>query len=96
MYLILAYDVNVERVNKVKKFLRQHLNWVQNSLFEGEITPADLEEIKLGLRKIIDEDEDMVVIYCFRSKDAVKREVMGADKSRLAEWSEDTLILFLA
>lgn len=26
MYVIIAYDVNVDRVNKVKKFLRKHLN----------------------------------------------------------------------
>ena len=85
MYVIIAYDVNVERVNKVKKFLRQHLNWIQNSLFEGEVTPADLEEIRMGLKKIIDEDEDMVVIYRLRSKDAVKREIMGIEKSHTDE-----------
>lgn len=85
MYVIIAYDVNVERVNKVKKFLRQHLNWIQNSLFEGEITHADLEEIRMGLKKIIDEDEDMVVIYRLRSKDAVKREIMGIEKSQTDE-----------
>ncbi|AKG92220.1 CRISPR-associated protein, Cas2 family [Geoglobus ahangari] len=85
MYVIIAYDVNVERVNRVKKFLRQHLNWIQNSLFEGEITPADLEEIKMGLKKIIDEDEDMIVIYRLRSADAMKREVIGVEKSSMEE-----------
>lgn len=83
--MIIAYDVNVERVNRVKKFLRQHLNWIQNSLFEGEITPADLEEIKMGLKKIIDEDEDMIVIYRLRSADAMKREVIGVEKSSMEE-----------
>jgi len=85
MYIIIAYDVNVERVNRVKKFLRQHLNWIQNSLFEGDVTPADLEEIKVGLRKIIDEDEDMIVIYRLRSMDAMKREVIGVEKSSMDE-----------
>ncbi|AIY90668.1 CRISPR-associated endonuclease Cas2 [Geoglobus acetivorans] len=85
MYVIIAYDVNVERVNRVKKFLRQHLNWVQNSLFEGEVTPADLEEIRMGLRRIIDEEEDMVVIYRLRSADAMKREVIGVEKSSVDE-----------
>lgn len=80
MYVIIAYDVNVERVNKVKKFLRKYLNWVQNSVFEGEITPAALEEVKIGLKEIIDEDEDMVVIYRFRSADAFQREIMGIEK----------------
>lgn len=85
MYVIIAYDVNVQRVNRVKKFLRQYLNWVQNSVFEGELTEADLEEVKMGLREIINEDEDMIVIYKLRSKDAAKREVLGMEKSSIEE-----------
>jgi len=83
--VIIAYDVNVQRVNRVKKFLRQYLNWVQNSVFEGELTEADLEEVKMGLREIINEDEDMIVIYKLRSKDAAKREVLGMEKSSIEE-----------
>ena len=85
MYVIIAYDVNVKRVNKVKKFLRRYLNWVQNSVFEGEVTEADLEEIKLKLRDIIDENEDMIIIYKFSSEKALKREVLGYDKSSIDE-----------
>ncbi len=85
MFVILAYDVNVERVNKVKKFLRRYLNWIQNSLFEGEISEADLEEIKVGLKKIINESEDMIVIYKLRTDRVVKREIMGLDKSKTDE-----------
>lgn len=80
MYVIIAYDVNVERVNRVKKFLRKYLTWVQNSLFEGELSPADLEEVRMGLKEIINEDEDMVVIYRFRSADAFRREIIGIEK----------------
>ena len=46
MYIILVYDVDQSRVSKVCNYLRQHLNWVQNSVFEGEITPAKLERMK--------------------------------------------------
>ena len=73
MYVIVAYDVNVERVNRVKKFLRRYLNWVQNSLFEGELSEADLEEVKMGLKGIINEEEDMIVIYRLRNERAMKR-----------------------
>ncbi len=82
MFVILAYDVNVERVNRVKKFLRKYLNWIQNSLFEGELSEADLEEVKMGLKKIVKEEEDMIVIYKFRTEKAVKREIIGYDKSK--------------
>lgn len=85
MYLIIAYDVNVERVNKVKKFLRKYLNWIQNSLFEGEATEATLEEIKMGLKEIINEEEDMIVIYKLRTKELAKREVLGIEKSEISE-----------
>ena len=85
MYVIVVYDVNVDRVNRVKKFLRRYLHWVQNSVFEGELTEADLEEVKLGLKDIIDENEDMVVIYRFRSEKVFKKEVMGFDKSKIDE-----------
>ena len=85
MFVIIAYDVNIERVNRVKKFLRRYLNWVQNSLFEGELSEADLEEVKIGLRRIIDEDEDMIVIYKLRSEKAMRREIIGYDKSGIDE-----------
>ena len=73
--IIVVYDVNVSRVNKVKKFLRQHLIWVQNSVFEGEVTLAEYERIKKGIKELIDENEDSVIIYELRGKP--KRESPG-------------------
>ncbi len=85
MYVIVVYDVNVERVNKVKKFLRVYLNWVQNSVFEGEVTESILEEIKIGLMDIIDEDEDSIIIYKFKSRSAFKKDILGIEKSPIDE-----------
>jgi len=83
MYVVIVYDVAVERVNRVKKFLRQHLHWVQNSVFEGEVTRAEFERIKATLREIIDEDKDSIVIYKLRSMP--KREVMGIEKNPMED-----------
>ena len=83
MYIVVVYDVSVERVNKVKKFLRQHLHWVQNSVFEGEVTRAEFERIKAGLRELIDEDKDSVVIYKLRS--APMREIIGIEKNPMED-----------
>jgi len=82
MYVIIVYDVNVSRVNRVKKFLRQHLHWVQNSVFEGEVTMAEFERIREGLRDLIDE-EDSVVIYRLRSMPG--REVLGTEKNPIED-----------
>ena len=83
MYIVIVYDVNVRRVNHVKKFLRQHLHWVQNSVFKGEVTRAEYERIKAGLKDLIDEDEDSVVIYRLRSKPF--REILGTEKNPLED-----------
>lgn len=81
MYVIIVYDVNVERVSKVCHFLRQYLNWVQNSVFEGEITRSQFFEIKTGLKKIINEEEDSIIIYRMRSHHLFLKEHIGIEKA---------------
>jgi CRISPR-associated protein Cas2 len=46
MYCILVYDVNIKKVSKVNKILRRYLYWVQNSVFEGEISESNLMELE--------------------------------------------------
>jgi CRISPR-associated endonuclease Cas2 len=45
MYVILVYDFGEKRVNKMLKLCRKYLNWIQNSVFEGEISEAKLKEL---------------------------------------------------
>ncbi len=80
MRVILVYDVNVKRVSKVLKVCRKYLYWVQNSVFEGEISPAKLEKLKMEISKIIQPDEDSVIIYTFRSTWYTTREILGVKK----------------
>lgn len=84
MYAIFVYDIKVERVNKVKGYLRTHLNWIQNSVFEGDVTQSELEEIKQGLKGIINKNEDSVIIFTFRSQKAFKRQVLGVEKAPIS------------
>ncbi len=80
MFVILVYDVKEERVAKALKICRKYLTWVQNSVFEGEITEAQLRILKDELRKILDENYDSVLIYKFRTKQYYERESIGIDK----------------
>ncbi len=80
MYVILVYDVNEERVSKVCQYLRRYLNWVQNSVFEGELSGAELLKVKAGLSELIEEG-DSVRIYIFRDKKYVIKETLGKEKS---------------
>ncbi len=80
MFIILVYNVGEKRVAKVLKKCRQYLYWVQNSVFEGEITPAKLKMLKEELKRIIDKTEDSVIIYNLRTTKYASREVIGLDK----------------
>ena len=80
VYVILVYDIREERVAKVLKICRKYLNWVQNSVFEGEITLAKLEKLKTELNRAINDREDSVIIYRFRTLMYSKREVLGVEK----------------
>lgn len=80
MYVILVYDIKEDRVQKVLKTCRKYLYWVQNSVFEGEITEAKFEKLKHELNKIIDSKEDSVIIYTFLSERYSRREILGIKK----------------
>jgi len=63
--------------------LRQYLNWVQNSAFEGELKKGEIEKIKIGLRKIIKENEDSIIFYKTRDKRWITKEILGIEKSEV-------------
>jgi CRISPR-associated protein Cas2 len=83
MYIIIVYDVSVERVLKVCNFLRSYLSWVQNSVFEGEITDSQFMRIENGLKNIIDENIDSIRIYIMRIKDVMNVKTLGIEKANL-------------
>jgi CRISPR-associated protein Cas2 len=77
MYALIVYDVEVARVVKVHKYLKRHLHWVQNSVFEGELTDAQIETVKAGLGRLMDEDADSVLIYTARDQRWLSKQSMG-------------------
>lgn len=79
MYVLIVYDVEVKRMTKVHKFLKRHLHWVQNSVFEGEVTEAQLESINNGLRRIIDEN-DSILLYTARDRRWLSRTILGRER----------------
>ena len=85
MFVILVYDVNPKRDAKVLKLCRQYLTWVQNSVFEGEITEARMKILWKRLAGIIDRNEDSVVVYKFESTRYSSREILGIRKGG-EEW----------
>ncbi len=81
MYVVVVYDVGVERVNKVRAFLRRYLDWIQNSVFEGELTRSALREIEQGLRAMVVPEEDSVIIYMLRDARYLRKRFIGEPKA---------------
>ncbi|AAM07024.1 TPA: CRISPR-associated endonuclease Cas2 [Methanosarcina acetivorans] len=81
MYVVIVYDVGVERVNKVRSFLREYMNWVQNSVFEGELTKAEFLKIKSRLKELIQESSDHIIFYSSRDRKYLGIEDLGTPKA---------------
>ncbi len=81
MFVIMVYDIAEERVTKVLKIARKYLNWVQNSVLEGELTRAQLERLKAELQQVIDREVDSIIFYKLRTKSYYEREVVGIEKA---------------
>ncbi len=87
MFVILYYDVNVKRGTKVLKICRKYLDWVQNSVFEGEISEAGYEKLIVEVKRHIkEEDGDSLVVYKFRQMRYFDRVVIGEDKKGDAQF----------
>ena len=80
MYVIVVYDVGIDRLDSVRHILKQYLMWIQNSAFEGEITLGKLEELRIKVSSIIDKSRDSIVIYSINNPLWLKKSTLGKDK----------------
>ncbi len=80
MKVIIVYDINIQRVDIVRQILKQYLSWIQNSVFEGEISFGTLEELKTRLKKTIDIDTDSIIIYTINNPVWVNKFSLGREK----------------
>jgi CRISPR-associated protein Cas2 len=83
MYIILVYDIGEKRVGKMLKLCRQYLNWIQNSVFEGEITEVKLKELVLKAKAIMELEEDSVIIFKTRQEKWLEKQIVGIERSGL-------------
>jgi CRISPR-associated protein Cas2 len=83
MYIIAVYDVGKKRVAKMLKLCRQYLNWIQNSVFEGEITEVKLEELKIRAKEIMEEADDSFIFFKTRQEKWLEKEIVGKERQNL-------------
>lgn len=83
MYVILVYDIEQKRVGKMLKLCRQYLNWIQNSVFEGEVSEVKLKELVQRAKGIMDTDCDSLIIFKSREERWLEKQVVGKEKNEL-------------
>lgn len=76
-YIYVIYDIKEERVNKIFKTCKKYLEHYQNSVFRGELSESNILKLKNEINKIIDKNEDSVLILFSVSKNSLKTEELG-------------------
>lgn len=86
MYVIAMYDINTEtkagrrRLRQIFKLMKKYLIRIQNSVFEGEITKAKFEEMKLKVNDLIDKTIDSVIFFKSRDIKWMDKDICGFEK----------------
>jgi CRISPR-associated protein Cas2 len=80
MYVILVYDMGQKRVGKMLKLCRRYMNWIQNSVFEGEMTEVQLRELLHEARRIMNEDEDSLILFKNRDQKWLDKQIVGVER----------------
>ena len=80
MYVILVYDMGQKRVGKMLKLCRRYLNWIQNSVFEGEMTEVQLKELLHAAKGIMDEQEDSLILFKNRDRKWLDKQIVGVER----------------
>ncbi|GAB4040954.1 CRISPR-associated endonuclease Cas2 [Spirosoma jeollabukense] len=80
MYVILVYDMGQKRVGRMLKLCRRYLNWIQNSVFEGEMTDVQLKELLNEAGRIMKDDEDSLILFKNRDQKWLEKQVVGVER----------------
>jgi len=77
MFVLMVYDVEVKRVVKVLKIGRKYLEHIQNSVLEGELSPAQYKKLKHEVGEAINPERDSVRFYVLRTTTYLDIEKLG-------------------
>jgi len=77
VYTIVVYDTAAERNPQILRTCRRYLHHVQRSVFEGELSPAQLKRFQAGIEAVIDRSYDSVLVYTFPPGTTAARQDWG-------------------
>ena len=82
MYVVFVYDVSQEengarRWSRIFKICKKYLTQIQNSVFEGELSKAQLAQLQKELNEYINKELDSVIIFKSRQEKWLDKEFWG-------------------
>ena len=82
MYVVLVYDVSQEengarRWSRIFKICKKYPTHIQNSVFEGELSKAQLAQLQKELNEYINKELDSVIIFKSRQEKWLDKEFWG-------------------
>lgn len=81
MFVIITYDIEEKRINKVRKILKKYLIWTQNSVFEGKITEGKLHKCLSEISRVVNKNSDSIYVYKVNIDKNITKNVIGQEKS---------------
>lgn len=81
MYVIVVYDTAAKRNPQILRTCRQYLHHVQRSVFEGELSVAQLRRFRAAVESVIDRSYDNVLVYTLPPGTTAQRQEWGAPEA---------------
>lgn len=88
MFVIVVYDIGNKKSLKLHKYLKQKLNWIQNSVFEWELSESDYIRMKWEIKQLLkrlsegsSENNNSVIVFDMPYRGALKRTVIWKEKN---------------
>jgi CRISPR-associated protein Cas2 len=78
VYVVVVYDMEADRTQRMLKLCRRYLTHVQNSVLEGEISKGDLQRLRGEIEELL-VDGESVIVYELSSDTLLNRTVYGDD-----------------
>ena len=83
MYIILVYDINLEEnegqkvLRRVFKTCKKYLVHIQNSVFEGDISEAEMLKLEKEIKRYIRKEMDSVIVFKSRNQKWLDKKFLG-------------------
>ena len=91
MYVILVYDIKTDNdgqrvLNRTFKTCKKYLSHIQNSVFEGELSEAQIVKLRYELDKIIRKDIDSIILFKSRNERWLTKSLWGKQEDKTSNF----------